>query len=435
MAPTVRTNPCWERTLVELRRRLSPAQVETWFTPLVPLELTNVRARIGCPNRFYQTWLAEHYRSSLKEALAVAGLAVQRIEFELLVDRPPPGDAEPLPTVLELDPDSTFTRFVVGPGNKLAYEAAQAVVREPGGRYNPLLICGEVGSGKTHLLHAIGHALLTQQPHLRIRQLSAARLFELLVDAIERNRTAEFRSELRSADVLLMDDVHTLAGREGAQEEFFHSFNALYTAGKQLVATSRVPPSALHGVAERIRSRLAWGLVVELEPGDWAFRLDLAQAATEWLQWPLPLELLRNFVQPLEVSNRELLGLLLRAAATSKLTGEKPETILSQMLTEKQARSRSISIEEVIQAASQRLGLSPREVRGPRRAHALSRARQLVAYVAHRSAGFSLPTIGQALGGRDHTTILYSVRKAETLLSQDPEFARTLRALRRELNL
>jgi chromosomal replication initiator protein len=403
--------------------------------PLVPLDLSGPLARLGCPNRFYQSWLAENYTALLKEVLARAGLPVREVHFDVLSGHYPPSDADAPTRVLELDPNLTFEKFVVGPPNRLADEAAHAVAREPGSRYNPLLICGEVGEGKTHLLHAIGHRLLAHHPQLRLEHLSAARLFELLAEAVEAGRAAEFRGRVRATDVLLMDDVHTLAGREGTQEEFFHFFNALHTAGKQVVVTSRFPPAALGGVADRIRSRLSWGLVVQLDPADEGFRLDLARTICQRLRWPVQDGFLQRLVAPLELSNRELAGLLLRAAATCKLTAEEPRAVLDRVVHERRTYSTPVTMADIAREVCRHQGLAVREVRGPRRARSLSRARQLIAYLAHEHGGFSLPSIGRALGERHHTTILYAVRKAHLLISEEPAFAQALRAVRRQLNL
>jgi len=428
------TNPCWQRALDLLRRRLTPAQVETWLLSLSPLKLSGPVARFSCPNRFHQAWLQQHYGQPIQQALNSSGLTVEEVQFEVVAVAPGSAEAQPR-AVLELNREYTLDSFVVGEGNRLAYEAARAVAREPGRRYSPLRICSEVGEGKTHLLHGIGHALLEGHPELRILQLTASGLFEQLVQALQEDRPGELRQELRAADVLLMDDIHTLVGREATQEEFFHYFNALHTAGKQLVLTSRALPKALEGLAERIRSRLAWGLVVQLEPGDEDFRVALAQRVTERLCWPVPAELLREFVAPLEVSNRELTGLLLRAAATSKLTGETPRAVLCDIGRSRRSHASAVTVEAIVRAVSRRLGLSTVEVRGPRRARPLAQARHLIAYLAHEYAEFSLPVIGRALGGRDHTTILHSVRKASALMSEDPALAQLARTVRRGLGL
>ena len=409
--------------------------MDTWFRPLVPLEFGRSSARLGCPNRFYQVWLEQQYGRLLREALAAAGLPVQDLRFDLLGSLPTGEEAGPAVGILDLNPDFTFETFVVGEGNRLAYEAAREVAREPGRRYNPLVVCGGVGDGKTHLLHAIGHQLLLEHPELRVRQLSATRLFELLVGAVERRRTTEFRQELRSTDVLLLDDIHTAAGREGTQEELFHTFNALHTAGKQLVLTAWRPPVELDGIAERIRSRLLWGVVAQLEPSSAALRLNLAKTTATRLRWAVSGELLERFVRPLEISNRELVGLVLRAAGTAKLTGDDPETVLSQITSRRRQRAPTTTIASIIEAVSARLGLAVREITSPRRARALSRARQILAYLSHEHAGFSLPAIGHALGDRDHTTILYQVRKARSLLTREPAFADIIRSVRRQLDI
>lgn len=434
MPTEAQMSPYWRRALGVLRSRLSPAQVETWLKPLRPLSLDGPTARLGCPNLFYRTWLEGRYAEVIRDALAEVGLRAEAVEFEVVPGEPGPPEPTLLPT-LELDNDFTFENFVVGEPNRLAYEAARAVAEEPGGRYNPLMICGEVGEGKTHLLHAVGHALLENHPELRVMHLPASQLFERLVEAVQEGRAGSLREELRSADVLLMDDIHALMDRPGTQEEFFHTFNALHTAGKQLVLTSRSLPSALAGVAERIRSRLSWGLVVQLGSSDRGLRLALARRTAQRLQWEVPEPLLAEFVAPLEVSNRELIGLLLRAAAICKLTDERPESALAEVLSNRRGRASRVTLEEISRAVCRRLGLSLREVRSPRRARPLAQARHLIAHLAHRYAGFSLPVIGRALGGRDHTTILHSVRKAASLLDDDPAFAELLRAVRRELDL
>ncbi len=199
--------------------------------------------------------------------------------------------------------------------------------------------------------------------------------------------------------------------------------------------TSRETPTALKNVAERIRSRLLWGLVVQLKPGAAEDRLALARATAGRLHWDVPGQVLEAFVRPLEVSNRELVGLLLRAAGTAKLTGDDPETVLSGITSERRQQTGKASIEDIVRCVSRRLGLRTREVKSPRRAQPLSRARQLIAFLAHEYAGFSLPAIGRALGGRDHTTILYGVRKTRTALTEDPTLAQRVRSLRRELDL
>jgi chromosomal replication initiator protein len=389
---------------------------------------------VGCPNRFYQTWISEHYRDPLTAALSAAGAGGASLELELLSVWPRKGSSTSEPPIA-LDPALTFDTFVTGPANRLAYEAARAVADQPGTLYNPLLIAGDVGEGKTHLLHAIGHAILLQHPHLSVRQVSANRLFELLVEAVQRDETASFRQDLRSADVLLMDNVHTLVGREGTQEEFFHAFNALHTAGRQLVFTSREAPASLAGIPDRIRSRLSWGLVVQLEPGDRGFRLALAEQYAAQVGWSVPREALGAFVAPLEVSNRELVGFLHRAVGICRLTDDKPETVFSSILAERQGRAQEVRLDDIIRAVSRRLGFRMRDLRGPRRAHPLTRARQVISLIAHEYADFSLPAIGRSLGRRDHTTILYSVRKARERMGREPDFSSAVRLLRRDLSL
>ncbi|HEY9537044.1 MAG TPA: chromosomal replication initiator protein DnaA, partial [Kiloniellaceae bacterium] len=334
-----------------------------------------------------------------------------------------------------LDPRFTFDNFVVGKPNELAYAAARRVADAPTPPFNPLFLYGGVGLGKTHLMHSIGLHIKKQAPERRIIYLSAEKFMYQFVRALRTKDTMAFKEQFRSVDVLMIDDVQFIGGREATQEEFFHTFNALVDQNRQVIISADKSPSDLEGVEERMRSRLGWGLVADIHPTTYELRLGILQAKAEQSSTDIPVKVLEFLAHKITSNVRELEGALNRILAHATLVGrpitlETTQEVLHDLL---RANDRRVTIEEIQKRVSAHFNVRIADMHSARRARAVARPRQVAMYLSKQLTSRSLPEIGRKFGGRDHTTVMHAVRKVEELKATDASFAEDVELLRRML--
>jgi chromosomal replication initiator protein len=334
-----------------------------------------------------------------------------------------------------LDPRFTFDNFVVGKPNELAYAAARRVAEAPTPPFNPLFLYGGVGLGKTHLMHAIGLHIKKQTPERSIIYLSAEKFMYQFVRALRTKDTMAFKEQFRSVDVLMIDDVQFIGGREATQEEFFHTFNALVDQNRQVIISADKSPSDLEGVEERMRSRLGWGLVADIHPTTYELRLGILQAKAEQSSTDIPVKVLEFLAHKITSNVRELEGALNRILAHATLVGrpitlETTQEVLHDLL---RANDRRVTIEEIQKRVSAHFNVRIADMHSARRARAVARPRQVAMYLSKQLTSRSLPEIGRKFGGRDHTTVMHAVRKVEELKATDASFAEDVELLRRML--
>jgi chromosomal replication initiator protein len=331
----------------------------------------------------------------------------------------------------QLNPRYTFESFVVGSSNQFAHAAALAVAEQPSKSYNPLFLYGGVGLGKTHLMQAVGHRVRQRNRALRVNYLSAEKFTNEVINALRFERMVSFRDKYRTVDVLLLDDIQFLAGKERTQEEFFHTFNALYDAQKQIVISSDAAPKEIPTLEERLRSRFEWGLIADIQPPDLETKIAILMKRAETENFSLPPEVAEYIARSVRSNIRELEGALIRLQAYSSLVGEAvslslAETVLKNILAHQEKR---VSMEAIQRRVAEEFSLRPTDLRLRTNAKPISFPRQVAMYLARQLIGATLPEIGQAFGGKHHTTVLHSVNKIEHLRKGDKELAQRLHKL------
>lgn len=451
----------WSRALELLKDRLDPIQFEMWLVPIRPATVGEGSMLLEVPDEFFARWVRDNYLELIKDALWDTTRRSIGVDFAIRSQQPtdepapqnlaaalalPPSSAAPpgprlVSTAGDADrmvPRFTFDNYIVGTSNEIAHSACEFVAANPGSAYNPLFLHGGVGLGKTHLLHAVGHELRRRQPNLRILYTFGESYVNEVMTAMKNGRLDALRYQYRGqCDVLLMDDVHYLAGREFAQEEFFHTFNELYNAQKQIVFTSDQVPSSIPKISERLRSRFEWGLVVDIAPPDEELRMRilLRKAAREGID--LSVDVARYLAQRFPTSVRELEGALNRVAAHSlirkvPLTADLARRLTEQIVSDRRGR---LTPELILKVVAEYFQLQPGDLKSPRRHRAVSVPRQVAMYVIRRHTSASLPTIGALFGGRSHSTVLTALAHLEGLLGKEPATERAVRDIERQLGL
>lgn len=433
----VNTNT-WELIKQRLSARLSRESYQNWVANTILCEERNGALRIAVPNEAAKAWLEQEYSALVQEAIRELQLKIRRIDYELLPlsERRPPGVEAPEALTADLDspsfhPSLSFDTFVVGSSNRFAQAAAWAVAEGPGTTYNPLVICGRTGVGKTHLLKAIGKHISEHQPGLKVIYTSSERFMNEMIHSISTQRMPQFHRHYRTADVLLVDDIHLLANKERTQEEFFHTLNELYDRHKQIVISSDTPPRDIPGLAERLRSRLESGLIADLQPPDLETKMAILDRKAHAEGITLS-EDVRIFVATRVRSNvRELEGALAKLVLYSSVSG-KPITLTmaEHCLRHLNApQERKVTIEAIQRAVSEHFGLTPSQLKQKSNAHAVSYPRQVAMYLCRELTQASLPAIGKAFGGKHHTTVLHAIQKIERLREKDQELNRVIQRL------
>lgn len=430
----------WDRILSGVARRISGENFEIWFKPTRAYGEIEQEKRllVKVPNRQFQRWLLEMFGEVIEEVKRELGLESYEVSF--CVGEPEERAEGEEAVELRGRPQGNgnghgglnskyrFENFVVGYSNELAHAVSKAVSKEPGRTYNPLFIYGGVGLGKTHLMHAIGHRIRSNYPQVRLTYMSSERFVNELVHSLQDKRMTEFRAKYRTMDVLLMDDVQFIGGKERTQEEFFHTFNVLYEGGKQIIISSDSPPQKIPMLEKRLHSRFEWGLIADIQVPDLETKMAILRKKAEEQGVKLPEEVVMFVASNVHSSVRELEGALVRLMAYRSLTGEAITLEMSRrvlrQLTEKQARV--VTIEEIQKRVAEHYSLQVRELKARCNARRVSEPRQVAMFLSKELTGRSLSEIGRAFGNKHHTTVLHAIRKVETLKENDSRVYTTL---------
>jgi chromosomal replication initiator protein len=433
----------WQATLGQLQMEMPRATFDTWVRDVDLLAYEDGAFILGVQNAYARDWLENRLLSTVKRVLT--GVMGQTVEVRFTVwqgeaaeEEPSkalePSEASPerATTHRQLNPRYTFDSFVVGPSNRLAHAAAQAVAENPARAYNPLFVYGGVGLGKTHLLHAVGNAAATNG--LQVLYVTSEEFTNDLINAIRNHTTDAFRERYRRIDVLLIDDIQFIAGKESTQEEFFHTFNALHGQDRQLVISSDRPPKALVTLEERLRSRFEWGLTADIQPPDFETRVAILRSKAERAARQVEPEYLEMIARRVQSNIRELEGALTRILAFSDLSGvplsaELVETTLAEMMP----RGSMLTPDRIISAVAEHFGIDEDRLLSRDRSQQVALPRQVAMFLIREETDASLPQIGDVLGGRDHTTVMYGCDKIAARLETDDALRRQVIAVRERL--
>jgi chromosomal replication initiator protein len=448
----------WSQVQGMLRAEFGETAFNTWLAPLALGGWEGERIVLSVPTRFLRDWVAAHYADRIRVLWRrvnpeVTGVALgvvpvpagQRAPSEVRIcaanpgrralESPPPAETE---IGAPLDPRCTFENFVVGQPNELAFAAAKRVADQATPPFNPLFVHGGVGLGKTHLMHAIAWQIRRQDTMRRVVYLSAEKFMYQFIKALRFKDTMSFKELFRSADVLMVDDVQFIGGKETTQEEFFHTFNTLVDRGRQIVISADRSPCELAGLEERIRSRLGWGLVVDVHPTTYELRLEILRTKAAMIagEVEIPQAVLEFLARRITSNVRELEGALNRIVAQATLVGRAITLDLAQELLQDLLRAyeRRVTIEEIQRRVAEHYGIRIADMHSARRARAVARPRQVAMYLAKQLTPRSLPEIGRKFGGRDHTTVMYAIRKIEDLRATEPLMSDDIETLRRLLH-
>ena len=437
----------WNQILSRIETKVNRHSFHTWFKPTVFVEDAAQTITVRVPNHLFRDWLTKHYAGVISEAVTEVERDGMQIAFVIegetgrVVERradtrPPVPSTAPVMPPRGLNPRYTFGTFVVGPSNQFAHAASLAVAEAPSRSYNPLFLYGGVGLGKTHLMHAIGQYLLDQTPSLKLTYISSERFMNEMINAVRYDRILEFRQRYRSMDVLLVDDIQFLAGKEGTQTEFFHTFNSLYDAQKQIVISSDGPPHEIPTLEERLRSRFEWGLIADIQPPDLETKVAILKKKAGAEAVPLPDDVALYIAGRIKSNIRELEGSLIRLIAYASLTGTTITLSLAQdILHNILDRDDQVTTIEMVQrfvANYYQLKIADLKSRSSSKAVALPR--QIAMYICRSLTNSSLPQIGKSFGGKHHSTVIHSIRKIEDHRKRDREFNTLINSFLESIN-
>lgn len=466
--PKLKDSDDWQHVSDRLRSEIGEAAFQSWIKPMTVRDVEGDTVRIAVPTRFMRDWVQAHYADRLAELWRERQRHVQSVDIFVQSERAVRGGegrGRPLGTngraaeaaaqaaqagaeqaaahdyssrehvSAPLDPRFTFENFVVGKPNEFAYAASRRVAEADRVPFNPLFLYGGVGLGKTHLMHAVAWHIRRTSPERTVIYMSAEKFMYRFIRALREKTTVDFKEQFRSVDVLMIDDVQFIAGKDSTQEEFFHTFNSLVDQGRQIVISADKSPSELDGMEERLISRLNCGLVADIHATNYELRLGILQAKSEQLRTTIPQKVLEFLAHKITSNVRELEGSLNRVVAHSQLVGrditlEATQEVLHDLL---RANDRRVTIEEIQKRVAQHFNIRVADMYSARRARSVARPRQVAMYLAKQLTSRSLPEIGRKFGGRDHTTVMHAVRKVEELRDQDSGFAEDVDLLRRML--
>ncbi len=460
----------WQAVLAEFELSISKANFTTWFGNTGISNFENGHATVCVPNTFAKSWLEKKYHSDLVKSLErVTGKPIKKVEYrveniknvvekECVLTPPPQADPAPHHSHIQnhpirnvapqhhvmstagarygLNSKYVFETFIVGKGNELAHAAAQAVASRPGDAYNPLFIYGGVGLGKTHLLQAIAHKMLETNPNLRILYVSSEKFTNEFVSAVKEGRAKEFKERYRNVDLLLIDDIQFIGGKEQTQEEFFHTFNELHQQSKQVVLTSDRPPKQIPALEDRLRSRFEWGMIVDVSAPDVETRSAILQAKAQEKNFPLPEDAAYLIAVSVQSNIRELEGALNKIIAYHELKNIEPtkETVKAMLATiETQSIKKSVTPRDIIFAVIKHFGLTEEDIKGKSREKKLSFPRQIIMFMLREELQLSYPAIGDELGGRDHTTAMHAHNKINREVESDAKLKQDMDVIKQYL--
>lgn len=433
----------WDCIKDQLSQILPGEAFDNWVARTELLEESPECLQIAVPDDYARTWLEKQLAPAVEQARRAAGIPEVKIRYVAAGSSTPAQvapaavngtyrEAPAFPdATAQLNPRFTFETFVVGSCNQFAHAAAQAVAQQPAIRYNPLFIYGGSGMGKTHLLHAIGRTLLNEQRQMRVVYTTGEQFMNEMIQCLRTGRMQSFHQHYRGADVLLIDDVHVLGGKERTQEEFFHTFNSLYDHQKQIVISSDEMPKNIPGLVERLRTRFEWGLMVDVQPPDLETKMAILDKKAEAEGVRLPEDVKILLAAKIRSSVRELEGALTKLLAYSSVTQAPITVAMAQQALRHllHTNERRVSIEAVVRSVAERFDLQPAQLKQKTNAHEISRPRQIAMYLCRELTGASLPEIGRHFGGKHHTTVLHAIRKVEQLRKQDPDINRVIHSL------
>ncbi|HHV78672.1 MAG TPA: chromosomal replication initiator protein DnaA [Firmicutes bacterium] len=450
----------WDRALHYVQTQILKPSFDTWLKQSKPLALYGDTLVIGLQNDFAREWVQSHYSEQLREALKTTSRRSFNVKFVISPrsnDSPASQEDQEAPVLPELaatcqpctqaapqaaqpcdyhgqrlNPKYTFDTFVVGPSNRLAHAACLAVAEEPAKAYNPLFIYGGVGLGKTHLMQAIGHYSQLNYPNIKVVYVSSETFTNELIMAIRQRDTMEFRNRYRNVDILLIDDIQFLAGKEGTQEEFFHTFDALHHANKQIVISSDRPPREIATLEERLRTRFEWGLICDIQPPDLETRIAILRNKAALDGVDVPPDVIHYIASRIETNIRELEGALIRVVAYASMNSKPVDIDLTiealKHLVPPDSKA-TITLSMIQEAVASYYSLSPEDLTDKKRNRSVAFPRQVAMYLCRVLTDASLPVIGQHFGGRDHTTVLHAFNKISEQLRHDPALAETIESL------
>jgi chromosomal replication initiator protein len=438
----------WDQALTFVSEKVPRQVFDTWFAPIRLQGIDDSTAKIAVPNRFFADWLTQHYRDLLTEGLSRAN-GGEPMDVAFVVDRktearaeegtvsPGAGRSQPAARPrrgIQLNPKYTFASFVVGAGNQFAHAASMAVAEQPAKAYNPLFIYGGVGLGKTHLLNAIGNHV-ADHTDLRIAYVTTEQFTNEVINSIRYDKMIDLRKRYRNIDMLMIDDIQFLAGKERTQEEFFHTFNALYEARKQIVLSSDRFPKDMPDIEERLRSRFEWGLIADLQPPDVETRIAILRKKSEDEGIVLPEDVIHFLATTMKNNIRELEGSLVRLGAYSSLTGqaitlEMAKIVLRDLIGDKK---KIIGLDDIQEAVSARFHVKISDLKSRRRSKTLVHPRQIAMYLCRELTDASFPEIGRHFGGKDHTTIIHACKQIAKAREADSALNATLESLKEQI--
>lgn len=430
------TNELWLQVLSVIQTKLSKPSFDTWFKATRAVLLTDSSIVISAPTTFAVEWLESRYTKLV--ASTISEYLGKQVEVKFVIDEPkqaeqamiqpqmpaaaPVIQEEPFPHML--NPRYTFDTFVIGAGNRFAHAASLAVAEAPAKAYNPLFLYGGVGLGKTHLMHAIGHYVIEHNPNTKVLYISSEKFTNEFINAIRDNRGESFRNKYRNIDILLIDDIQFLAGKEQTQEEFFHTFNALHEERKQIIISSDRPPKEIPTLEERLRSRFEWGLITDIQPPDLETRIAILRKKAKAENLDIPNEAMMYIANQIDTNIRELEGALIRVVAYSSLINEDVTSHLAAEALKDiipSSRPRIITIQHIQQKVGEFYNLKLEDFKARKRTKAVAFPRQIAMYLSRELTDYSLPKIGEAFGGRDHTTVIHAHEKISQTLKHDQE--------------
>lgn len=434
----------WEKTLKIIKGELTEVSFNTWIKSITPISITKDIIRFGVPNQFTKEILENRYKDLIINSLKIittkkydllfSVVSEETVDVEENAENKLPKDssnnAEDTSTML--NPKYKFDSFVIGNSNRFAHAACLAVAEAPAKAYNPLFIYGGVGLGKTHLMHAIGHYILENNPKAKVVYVSSEKFTNELVNSIKDDKNVEFRTKYRNVDVLLIDDVQFIAGKERTQEEFFHTFNELHENNKQIILSSDRPPKEIPTLEDRLRSRFEWGLIADIQPPDFETRIAILKKKADVEKLDIPNEVMVYIATNIKSNIRELEGALIRIVAFSSLTNKEisidlASEALKDIISNKQ--NKQITIELIQDVVASYFNIRIEDFKSARRTRNITYPRQIAMYLCRKLTDMSLPRIGEEFGGRDHTTVIHAYEKISDALKEDEELKYTIKEI------
>ncbi len=433
----------WQKTLRLIRNEITDVSFDTWIKVIEPVSIKGDQLYLCVPNDFTKSILEGRYTSLISNAVKQVSSRSYYITFVLTseadkyMDKPEKTDSEANEFDSLLNPKYTFNTFVIGNSNRFAHAASLAVAEAPAKAYNPLFIYGGVGLGKTHLMHAIGHYILSQNQKAKVLYVTSEKFTNELINSIQTNKNVEFRNRYRNVDVLLIDDIQFIAGKESTQEEFFHTFNALHEANKQIIMSSDRPPKEIPTLEDRLRSRFEWGLITDIQPPDLETRIAILKKKATMENLEIDNEVLAFIARRIESNIRELEGALTRIVAYSSLTNSTLDVAVADEALKdiiSNHRPRKITPELIQSVTADYYQLKVEDLISKKRNRPISYPRQIAMYLCRELTDLSLPKIGDLFGGRDHTTVIHACDKIADEMENDLQVKRTVNELIKRIN-